>query len=303
MDALLLVNVCLIIFAVGTSVSGCLIVAILARPRMIIKSRIDLITCILVFVSFVWAACRTVIQALIGYGQISLTNKAIAGFSNVMLACIFWLNLLLALERWLQIRGNKGAAVIRGSLLSLMILVLITITAVFVLTVGFSLCLNISDTALQPSTDGIRPDSDTELILWIITTIMSYFGSVLFMIVLYVWTYGVTSKQLVDHPSLVTFFIQRQTRDVTEEELYLVRSALERQIILKCLALSGPMIICYIPMFAYVLAGVFMMAGFDPNGYFFALAVVFIALDTIATPVVAVFVHKHFGEALMFWRY
>ncbi|KAJ3342414.1 hypothetical protein HDU83_006103 [Entophlyctis luteolus] len=288
MNALLLVNVCLVIFAVGTTVSGCLIVAIFSRPRMIIKSRIDLITCILVFVSFVWAACRTVIQALIGYGQISLMNKAVAGFSNVMLVGIFWLNLLLALERWLQIRGSKDAAIIRGSFLSLMILVLVTITAVFVLT---------------PSTDGIRPDTDPERILWIVTTILSYLGSVLFTIVLYVWTYGVTSKQLVDHPSLVTFFIQRQTRDVTEEELYLVRSALERQILFKCLALSGPMIVCYLPMFAYVLTGVFMMAGFDPNGNFLALAVVFMALDTIATPVVAVFVHKHFREALMFWRY
>ncbi|KAJ3109234.1 hypothetical protein HK100_003330, partial [Physocladia obscura] len=89
----------LIIYAIGAIFNGCILITIIAN-RPLRKSRVDQITAALILAVFLWSLGRVFIQTMLILGLISINDPVAAAFSNLVIVCLFGLNLNLALERF-----------------------------------------------------------------------------------------------------------------------------------------------------------------------------------------------------------
>ncbi|KAJ3113179.1 hypothetical protein HK100_002066 [Physocladia obscura] len=88
----------LVIYAIGAMFNGCILIITIARPELR-QSKVNKITAILLFTILLWCLGRVIIQTLLLLDAITLNNRAVAAFSNIVVVCTFSLNLDLAIER------------------------------------------------------------------------------------------------------------------------------------------------------------------------------------------------------------
>ncbi|KAJ3342412.1 Rab GDP dissociation inhibitor alpha [Entophlyctis luteolus] len=287
MEQFTFIIILLAIFAFGAALNGCVLIAVFLDHKNIVKSRVDFITTILVSVTFTWSLGRTVIEALLAYGALSPTDKGIAGFSNIAVVSTFWLNMLLAFERWNQIRGNRYSIMGYGFFYFCMGGFLCVIAGIFITATG---------------SDGIRPMSQPERSIWIFATIASYVLSLAIMCVLYTWTYIRSSKELLNHPNLVAYFAQQRAETIDEAQLRTVRLNIERQILMKCMTLSSSLAFSYLPFFVYVITSLLAGGEFDQSTVLFYVSAIISAADVLITPCVVIYVQKEVRDAMWFWK-
>ncbi|KAJ3356659.1 hypothetical protein HDU83_000521 [Entophlyctis luteolus] len=296
MEQFTFIVILLAIFAFGAAINGCVLIAVFLDHKNIVKSRVDFITTVLVSVTFTWCLGRTVIEALLAYGAISPTDKGIAGFSNVAVVSTFWLNMLLAFERWNQIRGNRYSIMGYGFFYFCMGGFLCLIAGIFIST------LYSTKVKTQSGSDGIRPTSQPEQSIWIFATIASYVLSLTIMCVLYTWTYIRSSKELLNHPNLVAYFAQQRAETIDEAQLRTVRLNIERQILIKCMTLSSSLAFSYLPFFVYVITSLLAGVEFDQTTVLFYVSTIISAADGLVTPCVVIYVQKEVRDAMLFWK-
>ncbi|KAJ3357289.1 hypothetical protein HDU83_008102 [Entophlyctis luteolus] len=112
-------------------------------------------------------------------------------------------------------------------------------------------------------------------------------------------------RQFQAHPRLVTFLMKERGQEVSDdpETVALVRMSLERQVLMKCIALSSSLVICYLPLLSYLILTSFLNAeSVDPMGYFYGVGLMFVALDVVVTPVLVFNFKKELRDVFIFWK-
>ncbi|KAJ3140356.1 hypothetical protein HK100_010253 [Physocladia obscura] len=278
----------LCIYAVGAVFNGWILMAILGDHRRLLQTRIDKITAALIVTIFVWALGRVLITALVLFNVVYVFGNVIAGFSNIVVIGLFGLNLLLAIERFIQIKDIHYSNIIYST---------------FAVVIGIFCVLIVAIFATTPSSDGFRPSTQPQKAIWFVITGFSYIVTIGCMLSLYIWTFSYCTKQFQRNPNLVAYFLGEHNADaVDKEELRMTRLKLERQILVKSVIISGSLIICYIPFFFYELAGWVAGPNFDPNAIFYDISIIFLTFDVCVTPSVVLYVRRDLSQAMLFWK-
>ncbi|KAJ3101209.1 hypothetical protein HK100_004578 [Physocladia obscura] len=141
-DHMWVIYTLLCIYAVGAVFNGWVLMAIFGDYRLLLQARIDKITTALIATIFVWALGRVLITVLVLFDVVYVFGTAIAAFSNLVVIGLFGLNLLLAIERFIQIKDIRYSNLIY-SIFAVIIGVFCVLTvAIFATTVSFALTLS-----------------------------------------------------------------------------------------------------------------------------------------------------------------
>ncbi|KAJ3126831.1 hypothetical protein HK100_010072 [Physocladia obscura] len=217
-------------------------------------------------------------------GSISINDPVAAAFSNLVIVCLFGLNLNLALEQWIQITSNMNAKMIYSGFYCLFVGLVVATVALF---------------SSSPTTDSFRPLSQPQRGIWLIVVpAISYLGSVVLMIVFYSSTYQYSTKKLADRPALVSFFVTNMENDIDDEMVESLHQKLQRQILFKCIGLSSSLIISYVPLLIYGVA-VTLNANTANNSTFFDSVALIMSFDVILTPTMVLFFSREMRDYIV----
>ncbi|KAJ3076084.1 hypothetical protein HDU98_005776 [Podochytrium sp. JEL0797] len=312
-------------YAAGTALNGICLFASVMFPKKLLKSRIDRITFGLLLVSFLWSLGRVAIESMQARHVLAQSDTCSAGFSNLCIVLIFFLNGSLAMERYFQIKGHPLGKEL--------------FTALYLVMAGF-LAIVVFAFSTSTSLTGAGPDSSLQMNLWIGELMLTFFGILLIMIWCYTRTFRYSARQFRENPTMLTFFMKQGEEWDDSENLELIRLRVgedtlqtrvlvitwpelhgfysERQILVKCVLLSASLVICYLPLFSWCLLFAYHNGNpliFDPDMQFFFIGVIFLAVDMVVscfreagqqgitfefqvTPVLVLYFKKEMREAL-----
>ncbi|KAJ3194155.1 hypothetical protein HDU82_002554 [Entophlyctis luteolus] len=265
------------LYSVGFFLNSCILFASAVFPKRMIRSQVDVITLALIAVNAIWSLGGMVTNAMIGLNIISQSDRANTAFTNISIILIFGFNLNLAME-------SVDVFHFRQYILMKSVTVLIS---------------------EQPASNGIQPDNEPQATVWVIVAIFSYALSLVLTAWFYISTYLYSRRQFQAHPRLVTFLMKERGQEVSDdpETVALVRMSLERQVLIKCIALSSSLVVCYLPLLSLLIATTFVSTQtVDPNGYYYGVGLVFVALDVIVTPLLVFNFKKELRDVFIFWK-
>ncbi|KAJ3351777.1 hypothetical protein HDU83_008679 [Entophlyctis luteolus] len=278
------------LYSVGFFLNSCILFASAVFPKRMIRSQVDVITLALIAVNAIWSLGGMVTNAMIGLNIISQSDRANTAFTNISIILIFGFNLNLAMERFFQIRENRYAKIIYTVFYSITVICVVLIVWMF---------------STSPASNGIQPDNEPQATVWVIVAIFSYALSLVLTAWFYISTYLYSRRQFQAHPRLVTFLMKERGQEVSDdpETVALVRMSLERQVLIKCIALSSSLVFCYLPLLSLLIATTFVSTQtVDPNGYYYGVGLVFVALDVIVTPLLVFNFKKELRDVFIFWK-
>ncbi|KAJ3072182.1 hypothetical protein HDU98_004069 [Podochytrium sp. JEL0797] len=276
----------IILYSLGFLLNGSVLAAsLVARTN---HKRTD-VTLPLITLFFLWTLASAIINVLDALGGVHHFRWA-AAFSSVMLVLIFAANQATSMRQYFQVKAHRYAR---------------PLFALFYVTEVSFIAVICWAFITSPASDGIQPDLPLQNHVWTITLISAFVSPACFTAWCYTRTYLLSRRQFAQHPKIVKYFSQDKSCDTEDdatttdpETLDILRVNLERQILVKCVALSISMLVCYLPLFSYFLVASVArsMEGYD---VWFYGGVVGVAVDGVVTPGLVLYFRRDVRRVLM----
>ncbi|KAI9333024.1 hypothetical protein BDR26DRAFT_868856 [Obelidium mucronatum] len=254
--------VCLPIYTIGATLSGCILITTIRARTHTLQLRLDWIVLALTFVFFIWA----LVSSIRGYAELSRAFFSVNGstvFTSLCIVLIFGINMALCVERYHMVARSSREESTNG---------LIGIGFTFFL---FSIMILFAFFTL-PATNEV----EAELINFF--SVMQPFVLIPFWLILILMTCAIYCATY-----LKSIQVLKESLGSKRPELI---PALSRKIFWSSFVMGMSVLITYIPMFTVMLVD----SGRDLDQDYGAairmmIANFFLAIDVIATPILVLY--------------